>query len=832
MRVALQPQTCGRTGEACRAVVAATAGGRHSRASSALTALGLVALVLAAALPGIPAARAQDPTLPSGGGPASSFAKTPGGLFGPKQKVDKSQPLQLQGDQLTYDSKGNRVVARGNVEIYYNNNILTADEIIYDQTAGTLTAIGNVALKDANGNVTRADRYTLTDDFRDGFVQSLQMETKDHTKLIAERASRREGNVTEFTNGRFTPCKTEGGMPPLWCVSAASVVHDQTAGTITYQDAAFEMFGQPLVYLPYFQHADPSTKRKTGFLPPSFGSSSALGYSVEIPYYVALAPSYDFTFHPRYFSKQGVLLQGDWRQKIWNGEYTVSLAGIDQGNLNFEDTNGATREARATDGFRGSLQTRGRFSLSSWWRFGWDVTLESDDTFRRFYHLDSVLQTDRVNQAYLVGQSDRNYFSTRLYHFGGLLLDSTNESESMVHPIIDYNYIFANPVLGGELGWKSNALSFSRSDAVNHSQTQSVQRAITELNWRRRMTDSIGISYTPFASLRGDVYKVDNFVDPQTGQPIKDETIARGLATGGVTVSYPWIANGPGGAHTVEPIGQVIARQGTVDQKRLPNEDAKSLVFDDTNLFEPQKFSGYDRLETGTRVNYGLQYTFQSPQGPYARVLAGQSTHLMGQNVYASPGLSPDAYNADGTVKDATAYSYSPYSGLGTRRSDYVLGAYLAPTDVFKIMSQTRFNETDFSLQREDLAAAINYGPVSASVVYTYAAANSGIGLYDTQQEITGTLGLKLTDRWSLLGSVRFDLDKGDPLTDMVQIKYADECFVLTATYTDTYITDPARDLVADRSIMLRFEWKYLGALNYKTNVLDSAVPAATSGNN
>ena len=149
-----------------------------------------------------------------------------------------------------------------------------------------------------------------------------------------------------------------------------------------------------------------------------------------------------------------------------------------------------------------------------------------------------------------------------------------------------------------------------------------------------------------------------------------------------------------------------------------------------------------------------------------------------------------------------------------------------------KIVSQSRFNERDFSLQRQDLAATLNYGPASASVVYTYGAANSAVGLPTTQQEITGTVGFKLTDRWSLLGSVRFDLDKGDPLTDMVQIKYADECFVLTATYTDSYISDPARDLVADRSIMLRFEWKYLGALNYKTNVLDSAVPASTSGNN
>ena len=57
-------------------------------------------------------------------------------------------------------------------------------------------------------------------------------------------------------------------MPPLWCISARKIIHDQAAATITYQDAYFEIYGQPVFYLPYFQHPDPSVKRKTGFLTP------------------------------------------------------------------------------------------------------------------------------------------------------------------------------------------------------------------------------------------------------------------------------------------------------------------------------------------------------------------------------------------------------------------------------------------------------------------------------------------------------------------------------------------------------------------------------------
>ena len=362
-------------------------------------------------------ALAQDPSIVAPNvEPSSSFPKT--SLVGPSRNIDKSQPLYLQGDELIYDNGGSRVIARGNVEIYYNNYILTADQVVYDRSVNTLTAVGNVVLKEPNGNIVRADRYTLTDDFRDGFVQSLSIVASDDTRIAAEQAQRRGGNTTVFKNGRFTPCKSKDGMPPLWCISAATVIHDQQAQTITYQDARFELFGMPILWMPYFEHADPSVKRKSGFLMPQFSGSETLGYGMTVPYYFALAPNYDFTFYPMYTSRQGVLWQGDWRHRLENGQYTVSLAAIDQDSA---DLPSSITNRDEVDGWRGSIATKGLFSLSSWWKFGWDVTLESDDTFRRFYKLDNILLTDRVDKVFLNGISDRNYFGVELYHFGGLM---------------------------------------------------------------------------------------------------------------------------------------------------------------------------------------------------------------------------------------------------------------------------------------------------------------------------------------------------------------------------------------------------------------------------
>ena len=93
-------------------------------------------------------------------------------------------------------------------------------------------------------------------------------------------------------------------------------------------------------------------------------------------------------------------------------------------------------------------------------------------------------------------------------------------------------------------------------------------------------------------------------------------------------------------------------------------------------------------------------------------------------------------------------------------------------------------------------------------------------GLLDKRQEAITTLGLKLTTNWSIQGSVRYDLDLRERIQDTVQLKYADECFVLTASYIETLVTNTTLGLTPDKTVMLRFELKHLGEFNYKTDTL------------
>jgi LPS-assembly protein len=754
--------------------------------------------------------KVQDPVRNLTTGDQSVFKKSKSKIFGtPAKKVDKAAPLYLQGDELIYDAANSRVIAVGNVEIVFNNYILTADRVVYDQAAQTLTAEGNAQLKEPNGNVVRADKLTATDDFREAFVQSLSVTARDDTRITARRAVRRDGNVTEFEQGRFTPCRTDGSSPPLWCISAAKVVHDQQAGTVTYQDAQFELFGVPVLYTPYFSHADPSVKRRSGFLMPEYGHSTSLGFQVETPYYFALAPNYDFTFNPVYTSQHGMLWQGEWRHKVnWDGirgTYNVKLAGIDQSLSTLP-----AGSVDSLDGWRGSIQTKGLFSLSTWWRFGWDVTIESDDSFRRTYKLDSVLQTDRVNAAYLQGISERNYFAATFYHFGGLLIEDTAQASSRVHPVIDYNYVFNRPVIGGELSFGMNALAMTRTNG------QDMNRASVEGRWRRKIVDGFGQVWTPQAQVRGDVTQFRNGFDPDSNLPIDSDTETRAQAIAALTYAYPFIKHTPTSSHIVEPMAQVVARPAIVSQRRLPDEDAKSLVWDDTLLFDVDKFSGWDRMETGTRANVGLQYTYQANSGGSARVVVGQSYHLDGTNSYNNPGqIGPNP---------GDPFIFNPQSGLETARSDYVIGAYLAPAAGFRMVSQARFDERDLALRRNDTYTSFTAGPLTAQVQYSYMRFNPELPVARAEQEVQVGAALRLSEYWSLLGGIRFDIDTQERLQDTIQIRYADDCFVLTASYTESFITNPALGIEPDKAVMLRLEFKHLGTFALNSNVTNGVL--------
>ena len=663
--------------------------------------------------------------------------------------------------------------------------------MIYDRGRNKLIADGNVRIKEPDGALVKAQRMELTEDFKQGFIQSLQIVATDETRIGAREAVRHDGNVTEFKNGVFTPCKVCKENPqkaPLWRIKAKRVIHNKAEKTISYEDATFDLFGMPIAYMPFFKHPDPTVKRQSGFLMPRPIYSKDLGAGVEVPYFFNLAPNFDFTFSPTFLSERGVLFKGTWRHRLKNGSYKIHMAGISETDREVDSP--------SDDRFRGSIQSDGLFHLNNNWDFGWDVTFESDDTFRRFYKLDNIKREDRISKAFLVGQKGRNYFSAYAYRFGGLLRDDTADSESTVHPVIDYNYIFGDPVLGGELSFNTNFLSLSRDD-----NGVDATRLSADLQWRRKFVDALGQVFTPFAQVRGDVYRSDNYVNSFTGAEPDDDVKTRGVALGGLEYRFPFVARMQGGSHVIEPIAQIVTRTKLDREAQLDvaNEDSRSLVFDDSLLFDVDKFSGYDRIETGTRANVGVQYTIQRDEGGYLRAVFGQSYHLDGDNAYE--------------LDDSQQINQS---GLGQDDSDYVAGLYFEPSSNLTLIAQSRFGQESFDLNRQDVYANFRTGPLSTRVNYAYLAANEN-GVARDEQEILAASTLQLTRYWSVFGGIRYDLEDDFRLSDYVGLKYSDECFSLSVSYSESFIDD--RDVDPDTTVKVFFTLKHLGEFGTDSGV-------------
>jgi LPS-assembly protein len=722
-------------------------------------------------------------------------------------RVPSDGQMLVQAVEVDYDYNNSRVSAVGNVQLFYNGTSVEADKVIYDQKTKRLRAEGNIRMTDAEGRVTYANSLDLSDDYRDGFVDSLRVDTADSTRMAATRADRTGGNYTVFQNGVYTacaPCKDDPTKPPLWQVKGARIIHDQSEKMLYFETAQLEFFGVPIAYLPYFSTPDPTVKRKSGFLMPAYSEASGYGFGMEVPYYWAIAPNYDATFSPRVTTKQGVLFQAEFRQRLMDGSYQIRAYGIDQLDP------GAFAGQPGDRQFRGGVETKGQFAINDKWVWGWEGVYLSDYTFFSDYRLSQyrdpmnsflTLPTEAISQLYLTGVGNRSFFDLRSIYY--LSYSGNQQQVPVIYPVLDYSNVLNYPILGGEVSYKTNFVNLSRNDAVFDPITVPASvlglctltsadplartpsqcllrgfpgtytRLTAEGEWRRSFTDSAGEIWTPFAILRADAINANVVNQPGVSNflPVGDTEALRVMPTVGLEYRYPFINVQPWGSTTVEPIAQVIVRPNEPYAGKLPNEDAQSLVFDASNLFSVDKFSGYDRVEGGGRANVGVQTTTQFDRGGTINVLFGESYQLFGLNSYA--------------VQDSTNTGID--SGLETPRSDYVARINYSPNRTYTFSVRGRLDEQTWNVERFEAEAKANFDRWSISLLYGNYAPQPELGYLTRREGLLANGSVKITANWVATGSARWDLEANKINQYVIGAGYVDDCFVMAANYVTSY---------------------------------------------
>jgi len=758
-------------------------------------------------------------------------------------------PMLVQADQIKYDYSSDTVAAVGHVQIYYGGATVEADQVVYDQKTKRLRAEGNARLTEANGRITYGQVINLTDDYRDGFVDSLRLEAPDDTRYAAERADRAQGNYTVLQNGVYTacePCKDNPTKPPEWQVKAARIIHSDSERMIYFEDATVDLFGLPVAYFPFLSTPDTTVKRKSGFLYPTLGSGTAYGYSIQMPYYLDLAPDYDLTLFPKYMTKQGLMMGAEWNQRLLNGSYTIRAAGIFQQDPGFFASEYGAGSSQ-TESFRGTAFTAGQFDITDQWAWGWTGVLQTDPTFQSDYGISQFsgntvdpfgtgvalgpngAPQSGVSQLYLVGRGQRSYFDARVVDYYAYSNIVQQQQLPLIHPVLDYSNTLAQEVLGGQVSYKFNLTSLNRQTAAYDPITEAAgtgicangiaqttdpallnksncllrgipgvyTRGSAEVDWTTHLVTSNGQEITPFVQVRGDVASLDVANQPGVSNYIAtgEHELDRVMPVAGLEYRYPFVDVEPWGTQTIQPIAQLILRPNEAQIGQFPNEDAQSLVFDDTNLFSINKFSGWDRVEGGDRLNAGLEYTAQFNGAGSLDALFGQSYQLYGTNSFA--------------IGDITNTGLD--SGLNTPLSDYVARVSYKPNSTLMFIARARFDEATFDLKRLELRTVANFDRWGVNVTYANVAPQPELGFLTQRESISTGTSFKVTSNWVLTASASYDLIAQQFNATRLGIGYVDDCLMLALNYGTGYVYNGTSSPISNTSVTFQFSLRTLG---------------------
>ncbi len=701
----------------------------------------------------IPLRHTVDENQPQGGGEAKP------------QDEEKNREVLIRADVMTYDANTSVVTAEGNVEVIYGERTLVADKLVYDQKTHIVSAVGNATLREPNGTTLSGNKIDVTDDMKEGVIESLNVMIAGRGHLAAARATRTGGTVMTLEKAAYTtckPCKDDPSRPPTWQIKAFRVVYNQEKARVEYEDAFFEVFGVPIAYLPYFSHSDPEAPRQSGFLVPSLGHSSDLGYFIEVPYYFALDPSYDLLLAPMYTEEDGPLLKGEWRQRTMAGQYNI------QGSGRYGKPRDRFGVEQDEETLQGHIFGTGRFQIDDVWRWGYDAQLTSNDTYLKRYDISSL---DRLeNNLFIEGIDGRSYAAVNGWYFQGLRETDDPGLTPLVLPLVELEYVPDETVLGGRFSLAGNLLYLHRGEG------QDTARVSSTASWKLPLTTTGGHLLTFFANLRADGYHVTD-----TGMSgTEEETVGRVLPWAGVEWRYPLVRTDWGWRQIIEPIVQVIGAPYGGNPDEIPNEDSASFEFDETNLFSFNKFPGLDRWETGPRVNAGVRAAAYFDDG-FVEAILGESFRFHEDN------------------------AFTEQSGLRNQQSDYVGRLTVQPDGNVRIVHRFRIDQSAFRFERNEVYAEA-FDPDVYSFRAGYVLLEPDPLLPDQREEVNLAGSVQaLEDIW-LRASGRRDLAGDQMIESKFGISYEDDCAEFGVDFRRRFTRD--RDIEPASSFLFTFRLK------------------------
>ncbi len=677
--------------------------------------------------------------------------------------------VDFSADQVTYDSDADLITAAGSVRMAREGNYLAADRILWNRRSGEVRAEGNVVVLTPEGDKLVGESVVLTDTLRDGTVDNLLIVLESGGRIAATRGVR-TGNVAALENAIYSPCPvtSPSGCPrsPSWSITATRVTHDPAKGSVRFQGGRLRLFGVTLPLLPIFSVATGGDGDAVGgWLVPDISFSNRNGGELAVPRYWRFGSNRDLAITPHIYTGALPAIEARYRQLNRIGAFQVG-GFLTYGRIDDPDTNDRNPATRRS--IRAYFETNGKAQFDPLWSLTSAVRIATDKTVTRRY---DITRDDRLRNFVNAERiSPKSYISIAGWAFQGLRADDVQKQIPIALPAIDARVRLDPPLVGGTVELQANSLAILRLDG------QDTQRAFASARWDQRFLTTLGHELLLTAFARGDAYHTAN-AESTSVAIYRGENGWHFRGIGALAGEARWPLIGPafGGIQRLVPRVQLVLTPHTQNLS-IPNEDARAVDLEDSNLFALSRFAGYDRWEDSSRLTYGLDWTLDRPNLSIATTI-GQSYRLT-----RKPGIFPEG------------------TGLTDRLSDVVgrtrvrFGRLIDATHRFRVDKDNlavRRNELDLTVGTDETYAQLGYLKLNRNI-------RRDIEDLRDKEELRLAGRVKFARYWSLFGATVLDLtgkredplslaDGFEPVRHRLGIAYEDECLELGLTWRRDY---------------------------------------------
>lgn len=637
-----------------------------------------------------------------------------------------AQEVTLLADSITVAAGGSRLVASGNIQIFYQGGVLEAERIEYDRNTGEITAYGPIVIKYPDGSLINAEYAQLPQDLRSGVARGASLLLEQKLQIAAAEVRREKDRYTILDRAVASACKIcSDSDVPAWEIRAQTVTHDRVVERLYFHNASLRLFGIPVLYSPYLSIPDPAASRASGFLLPKFSVSSAYGIGFKLPYYWAISENQDATLAPLFTTGDQTYIEGEYRYRFYGG-------GIDL-------TGALAAETGATGMPRGYLNAQGSMALPWDFRLNLDATLISDTDFLPEYDffdeeiLTSSLTATRLERDLLL--------SADISNFQRLTGTADPEAPDWILPELRLLKYWQPDFLPGQVTFTGGVLG---ADAADFD----VIRASAGADWNVAGTLDNGMMLEAGTGFTANQYAVFPEVGADSTQGLFNTTTA-------VSWSWPLYREIAAGWQTLTPFAHLSYSDTTGEASVLL--DRVEIPLDITSLPATSRFSGVDQFDDGLRFSFGAYTDTQFDNGLQVQASAGAAMY-------------PNFFGSG---------QFAGYDEL-----EMTMAASLDFRENFGFDTQALLDQ-DLNLDRLELSVYANWPALRVTTDFAYFG-DSGAA---NQIEGSVGFSYDFRDNWTIGATFERDFVNNLNLSASGELKYANDCIEIGLSLSRKFTT-------------------------------------------